>query len=106
MSCVKVKRCSCLEARRECDPELCVKCGCRDPETSTCGNSQIQQGHFKKLEVKESRWGAGVFLLEPAKQGELIVEYVGELIYEMTFDSRGAPWTKLCLWSQQHAIPG
>lgn len=89
MSCVKVKRCSCLEARRECDPELCVKCGCRDPETSTCGNSQIQQGHFKKLEVKESRWGAGVFLLEPAKQGELIVEYVGELIYEMTFDSRG-----------------
>ncbi|KAG1905918.1 uncharacterized protein F5891DRAFT_942630 [Suillus fuscotomentosus] len=89
MSCVKVKRCSCLKARRECDPELCVKCGFEDPETSTCGNSQIQQGHFKKLEVKESRWGAGVFILEPAKQGELIVEYVGELIYEMTFDSRG-----------------
>ncbi|KAG2158318.1 uncharacterized protein EDB93DRAFT_1296019, partial [Suillus bovinus] len=98
MSCVQVKRCSCVEARRECDPELCVKCGCRCViptifhvaiQTSTCGNSQIHQGHFKKLEVKESRWGVGVFLLEPAKQGELIVEYVGELIYEMTFDSRG-----------------
>ncbi|KAG1877921.1 hypothetical protein DFJ58DRAFT_648419 [Suillus subalutaceus] len=89
MSCVKVKRCSCVEARRECDPELCVKCGFEDPERSTCGNSQIQQGHFKKLEVKESCWGVGVFLLEPAKQGEMIVEYVGELIYEMTFDSRG-----------------
>lgn len=89
MNCVKVKRCSCVEARRECDPELCVKCGCRDSETSTCGNSQIRQGDFKELEVKKSRWGVGVFLLEPAKQGELIVEYVGELIYEMTFDSRG-----------------
>lgn len=89
MNCVKVKRCSCVEARRECDPELCVKCGCRDPEASTCGNSQIRQGDFKELEVRESRWGVGVFLLEPAKQGELIVEYVGELIYEMTFDSRG-----------------
>ncbi|KAG0705966.1 hypothetical protein DFH29DRAFT_799275 [Suillus ampliporus] len=92
MSCVNFKRCPCIEARRECDPELCVKCGCRyieDPETSICGNSQIQQGHFKKLEVKESPWGLGVFLLEPAKQGDLIVEYVGELIYEMTFDSRG-----------------
>ncbi|KAG2157297.1 hypothetical protein DEU56DRAFT_763960 [Suillus clintonianus] len=89
MSCTDFKRCPCTEARRECDPELCVKCGCRYPETSICGNSQIQQGHFKKLEVKESRWGAGVFLLEPAKQGDLIEEYVGELIYEMTFDSRG-----------------
>lgn len=89
MSCVKFKRCSCVEARRECDPELCVKCGCRDPETSTCGNSQIQQGRFKELEVKDSCWGIGVFLLESVKQGELIVEYVGELIYELTFDSRG-----------------
>lgn len=89
MSCVKFKRCSCVEARRECDPELCVKCGCRDPETSTCGNSQIQQGRSKELEVKESRWGIGVFLLESATLGELIVEYVGELIYELTFDSRG-----------------
>jgi histone-lysine N-methyltransferase EZH2 len=31
----------------------------------------------------------GAFLLEPAKQGDLIVEYIGELIYEETFDSRG-----------------
>ncbi|KAG1754568.1 hypothetical protein EDB19DRAFT_1626406 [Suillus lakei] len=99
MSCVNVKRCPCVDARRECDPELCVKCGCRYVILTifyvairaliTCGNSQIQQGHFKELEVKESHWGVGVFLLEPVKQGELIVEYVGELIYEMTFDSRG-----------------
>ncbi|OAX43422.1 SET domain-containing protein [Rhizopogon vinicolor AM-OR11-026] len=85
MSCDK--RCPCTKARRECDSELCVKCKCR--ETSICANSQIKQGHFKELEVKKSKWGLGAFLLEPAKQGDLIMEYVGELIYEETFDSRG-----------------
>ncbi|KAJ8596825.1 SET domain-containing protein [Rhizopogon salebrosus TDB-379] len=87
MSCMNNKRCPCVEAHRECDPELCVKC--RYPEMNVCANSQIQQGHFKELQVKKSQWGLGTFLLEPAKQGDLIVEYVGELIYEETFDSRG-----------------
>lgn len=86
-SCVTIK-CSCVDAGKECDPQLCLGCGCRD-EITCCRNSQIQKGSHKGLEIKKSRWGLGAFLVEPAQAGDLIVEYVGELIYEPTFDSRG-----------------
>ncbi|KAH7922106.1 SET domain-containing protein [Leucogyrophana mollusca] len=92
-SCIS-ERCPCVVAHRECDPELCQKCECStalrrrviDPDCSfdICVTASVQE-----LEVKNSRWGLGAFLKEPAKQGDLISEYVGELIYEPTFDSRG-----------------
>ncbi|KAI0945126.1 hypothetical protein AcV7_001749 [Taiwanofungus camphoratus] len=54
-----------------------------------CRNSQIQKGLFKDVEVKRSDFGLGLFLKQTAKEGDLIAEYVGELIYEATFDTRG-----------------
>ncbi|GAV98858.1 SET domain-containing protein [Lentinula edodes] len=37
---------------------------------------------------KPGSWGVGLFLLESADPGELITEYVGELVYELTTESR------------------
>ncbi|KIJ67517.1 hypothetical protein HYDPIDRAFT_108335 [Hydnomerulius pinastri MD-312] len=82
------KRCPCLEALRECDPELCLSCGCKDESTS-CRNSQIRRGEHKEIEVKQSRWGLGAYLTQRVKTDDLITEYNGELIYEPTFESRG-----------------
>lgn len=87
VSCATTK-CHCVEYRRECDPELCLSCGCKD-ELTACRNSQIQKGAHKALEIGRSCWGLGAFLTELAKENDLLAEYVGELIYEPTFDSRG-----------------
>ncbi|KIK92123.1 hypothetical protein PAXRUDRAFT_830266 [Paxillus rubicundulus Ve08.2h10] len=78
-SCV-TERCACVEASRECDPQLCSNCGCKD-ENTTCRNSQIQKGVHKELEVKKSSWGLGTFLAETAKAGDLIIG--------MSFSTRG-----------------
>ncbi|KAJ3512499.1 hypothetical protein NLJ89_g3487 [Agrocybe chaxingu] len=43
-----------------------------------------------RTEVRESKWGLGLFMLESCDEGDLIAEYVGELICEPTFDSRNA----------------
>ncbi|KAI6044671.1 hypothetical protein EDC04DRAFT_3106071 [Pisolithus marmoratus] len=86
-SCATMK-CHCVESRRECDPELCLSCGCKD-EITTCRNSQIQKGMHKAFEIGRSCWGLGAFLTDSARGGDVIAEYVGELIYEPTFDSRG-----------------
>ncbi|EGN92578.1 hypothetical protein SERLA73DRAFT_117187 [Serpula lacrymans var. lacrymans S7.3] len=91
-SCVSDK-CACYIAHRECDPELCLKCKCKltgllDSTNNICQNSQIQRGHSKGLDVKEGTWGLGTFITEPAKEGDLIAEYVGEIIYEATTESR------------------
>ncbi|KAH0827556.1 hypothetical protein J3R83DRAFT_4277 [Lanmaoa asiatica] len=42
-----------------------------------------------ELEVKKSSWGLGTFLAQAAKAGDLIAEYIGEIIYESTVESRG-----------------
>ncbi|KAI9572122.1 hypothetical protein HD554DRAFT_2015772 [Boletus coccyginus] len=93
--------CPCVEALRECDPELCVNCRCilriliQRPlllgilaDDTLCRNSQILHGAHKDLEAKKSSWGLGTFLAEAAKAGDLITEYVGEMIYEPTVESR------------------
>ncbi|KAJ3567434.1 hypothetical protein NP233_g6368 [Leucocoprinus birnbaumii] len=40
--------------------------------------------------VHRSTWGLGYYLLESAREGDLITEYVGDLIYELTVRSRDA----------------
>lgn len=70
----------------------------------TCTNLNFLQS----TETKSGSWGLGLFLLEPAEPGELITgtynhnasllphyrlkplfqEYLGELIYELTTESR------------------
>ncbi|KAH9481931.1 Histone-lysine N-methyltransferase EZH2 [Psilocybe cubensis] len=53
-----------------------------------CRNVGIQKGVFKATEVRESEWGLGLFLSEPAEEKELISEYVGEMIRPLTVESR------------------
>ncbi|KAK7049282.1 hypothetical protein VNI00_005883 [Paramarasmius palmivorus] len=61
---------------------------CPDAESNLCRNVCIQRGVKKNMEVKQSEYGFGCFLLEPASQAEFIVEYTGELIFEPTTLSR------------------
>uniref|UniRef100_A0A0W0FZY7 SET domain-containing protein n=1 Tax=Moniliophthora roreri TaxID=221103 RepID=A0A0W0FZY7_MONRR len=65
-----------------------LTCSARVADSSLCRNVCIQRGVKKNMQVKDSQYGFGCFLLEPASLAELVVEYVGELIYETTIDSR------------------
>ncbi|KAK0220421.1 hypothetical protein IW262DRAFT_1494501 [Armillaria fumosa] len=99
------KPCSCFLENKECDPELCHKGRARDLDDCTiCKNMAIQHGRQKAVEVKESQWGLGLYLLEPAEKDDYIIgksltngafdrpnkkpEYVGELIFEPSVDTR------------------
>ncbi|EIW52185.1 SET domain-containing protein [Trametes versicolor FP-101664 SS1] len=89
------KHCPCWSANRECDPDVCLPCH------PTCRSRQLQTGIHKAshlrndyttlanqrdaTEVKAGKYGFGLFLTQDAKQGDLITEYLGELIYEPTF---------------------
>ncbi|TDL25214.1 SET domain-containing protein [Rickenella mellea] len=73
-------RCPCARSGRECDPELCTK--------YRCSNAKIQQGIPKRVVVQESQWGYGLFLAENVKDGDFIIEYTGQFIYEPTVNSR------------------
>ncbi|KAL3418577.1 SET domain-containing protein [Phlyctema vagabunda] len=78
---------------RECGPE-CSNCGAierLDPQnkynhklfTTACQNIALQRGVGKKLFVGESmieNAGYGLYIGEPAKKGDFIEEYVGEVI--------------------------
>ncbi|CAL1708459.1 unnamed protein product [Somion occarium] len=87
--CTLERSCPCRMANRECEPELCVTCGfCEKPSGKGCTNAPLQREHFKQLEVRVSEFGWGVVLCEPAAKGDLVCEYIGELIYEPTFKSR------------------
>ncbi|KZV62721.1 SET domain-containing protein [Peniophora sp. CONT] len=82
------RTCKCLAASRECDPDVCGKCGAGDVEEHTCGNVSLQRRKWKRMEIRQSSWGYGAFLLEPAMGGELVIEYVGEIIAQPTVESR------------------
>ncbi|KAJ3880839.1 hypothetical protein F5051DRAFT_322974 [Lentinula edodes] len=85
------ERCACFKAHRECDPELCGKCEARSFTliSYTSHSYDISSLHrWQSTEVKPGSWGVGLFLLESAGPGELITEYVGELVYELTTESR------------------
>ncbi|KIY44821.1 SET domain-containing protein, partial [Fistulina hepatica ATCC 64428] len=91
-------QCPCYAASRECSPLLCVGCHARSAlicmlsdKSDMCRNTQIQRGKRKHTEVKPSRWGLGLFMCEPAAAGDLICEYLGELIYEPTAGCRDIP---------------
>jgi len=49
----------------------------------------MQGGQVKRTFVRQSTWGFGLFVEEAVTKDELIDEYVGELIYELTARSRG-----------------
>ena len=108
------KSCACYIAQRECDPDLCLKCGASEhpvlakevelnlkrggydhllekfKQRPMCCNVGMQRGEKKLLYVGYSNvHGWGLFAGENIKVGDFIVEYVGEKISRMEADRRG-----------------
>ncbi|KAF8056606.1 hypothetical protein FPV67DRAFT_1431373 [Lyophyllum atratum] len=76
----KTSRCPCYRAHRECDPELCIKCEASTARLLTLCGAPTQ----KRTEVRQSAWGLGLYIAEEAKEEEFVIEYTGELVYEVT----------------------
>lgn len=84
-------QCLCKNAERECDPVICINC-CPGNASSNeiCRNTSIQRRLSKKTTVARSDVaGWGTFILEPAKKGDLISEYAGELVSQQEGERRG-----------------
>ncbi|TFY52764.1 hypothetical protein EVG20_g10413 [Dentipellis fragilis] len=95
----RTKKCPCYRAGRECDPELCLPCEANtyiylvaktlaDEDANLCQNCLIQRGQHKNPVVRIGQFGLGLFLTEPAETGDLLMEYVGEIILPLTMASR------------------
>ncbi|KAF9775967.1 hypothetical protein IL306_005899 [Fusarium sp. DS 682] len=90
----KERPCICVQLNRECDPDVCGRCGVverADPENADdevlhstgCQNCSLQRGQPKSLALGESQLegvGYGLFTIEDIAQDDFIIEYVGELI--------------------------
>ncbi|THH10609.1 hypothetical protein EW145_g1203 [Phellinidium pouzarii] len=53
-----------------------------------CWNSQIQRGKEKETAVLKGEHGLGLFITEKVCDGDLIAEYIGEMIFEPTVTCR------------------
>ncbi|KAF6753660.1 hypothetical protein DFP72DRAFT_813858 [Ephemerocybe angulata] len=85
------KRCPCALALRECDPRVCTGCSLSQPPSTlrgSCSNMMILRGVPKKTRVRRGKWGLGLFISEDANPGDLVSEYIGELIYDDTVQAR------------------
>ncbi|GJE96303.1 SET domain-containing protein [Phanerochaete sordida] len=80
--------CPCAAAGRECDPELCDCLHDLYSEEAECRNVSLRRKRGKRVKAGTSFSGLGVFLEEPVGRGELVCEYVGELTYEATTETR------------------
>ncbi len=107
----QTRNCACFSANRECDPDKCFTCESSIPPKEVesigdggkfasderfCQNVPLQSGIRKRLFLGRSTiHGWGAFCLDGAKKGELITEYVGELISQDEADRRGKIYDKL-----------
>ncbi|CDZ97388.1 ph domain protein [Phaffia rhodozyma] len=62
-----------------------------DPDSNQCGNINIQKGHTKRVRIRPSSHGLGLFVApgEFIEEGEFIIEYKGEIISEFESNRRG-----------------
>ena len=100
-TCAAPDRCICCSFNRECDPDLCGRCGAielLDPHntvaagtaTDMCQNVQIQKGEPARILLgRASIAGYGVFAGEKIKRGELVGEYMGEQLSKFESRRRG-----------------
>ncbi|KAF5334782.1 hypothetical protein D9611_012914 [Ephemerocybe angulata] len=79
---------------------VAVPCSCGEDEDTgdresppstlkgSCSNMMILRGVPKKTRVRRGKWGLGLFISEDANPGDLVSEYIGELIYDDTVQAR------------------
>ncbi|KAF8806487.1 SET domain-containing protein [Phlegmacium glaucopus] len=70
--------CPCVALRRECNPEVCLKCDARGEKASrySCQNNKLQRGQFPAICVHKSKYGLGAFAGQNIARGTDIGEYV------------------------------
>ncbi len=90
------KSCPCLASNRECDPDLCRRCGaCSDPPNKaateqSCRNDNVgMRRHVHLLLAKSQVAGWGLYTKHPLKKGDYVHEYLGELIPQNEAERRG-----------------
>ncbi|KAL0957940.1 hypothetical protein HGRIS_000121 [Hohenbuehelia grisea] len=75
----RTKSCACFAVNRECDPELCLKCGVKEQWADYCQNAQLQNGQTAIVEVKPAEFGLGAFAFKYMPAYTLLGEYTGEM---------------------------
>lgn len=91
------KSCPCFASNRECDPDLCKKCGaCTDPPNKpaiagqNCRNDNLGMRRHVHLLLGKSRVaGWGLFTKNALEKGEYVHEYLGELVSQNEAERRG-----------------
>ena len=53
-----------------------------------CGNRRLQNREYAKFELKRVPFGFGIVLKAPVREGDVVVEYVGEVVDEATSERR------------------
>ncbi len=93
------KQCPCRAAARECDPDLCGACAPtlagEARAGAACANMRLRLGRGRRVLMGLSGvagWGA--FVGEPARAGDFIGEYAGELISHDEAERRGAVYDR------------
>ena len=120
----RTQQCPCIAALRECNPDVCKFCGVAEGASTArvpprvalaaasappalapppdptngpaeCSNMRLRLRQHKRVAAGASAidgWGA--FLLEPARKGDLIGEYCGELVSHAEADRRGKAYDR------------
>jgi len=105
--CSNREKCPCYALNRECDPDLCGKCGAKevildraDIHGDMCNNVMIRRNIPRKTHLGTSTiHGLGLFMGDDVQAGEYIGEYKGEIITKaeaerraLIYDQRGTSY--------------
>ena len=92
--------CECAAKGKQCNDETCfnfsTQIECVDCLNPRCQNQRMQKKEWAKMDVRETpmKHGYGLFAGEDMKEGQLIVEFLGEVINNKTMRARGCNGAK------------